>query len=182
MRTRVRLCAVTAVVVLAASTALQAWAAPDVGTVLDAPPWLFKLSDLLVKSVTVQQSGGGEFVTYDFTITIKNRGAGKAAATTLGMISINDIMVSTTGAGVYAYVPTPEVPAGGQVAVTITRTVAPISKAFFVFVADAPVAGKPIGNLREAGAATSGKGNNSFVVAYNSAFGNPQTFTNSAAP
>lgn len=182
MRALLRVFLVTAVGVSAAGIALQAWAAPPALGGIGKVPDLLSGSDLLVKSVTVQQTGGGEFVTYEFTIVIKNRGDAKAGTTTLGVVSIYDILSTTTGAGVYGYVPTPEIPAGGEVTVTITRATAPFGKAFFVFVADAPVPGEPIGKLREAGLRTNGKGNNSFVVAYNSTFGNPQTFTNSAAP
>jgi hypothetical protein len=152
---------------------VQAMAAPAAAVAL-------KLPDLVVKEVKVERIGGGEFPAHDFTVTIKNRGAGNAGATTLGVLGINDVTAGATGAGVAATAPTPAVPAGGQVTVRYQQQM-PIDKAYWVFVADAPVAGRQLGRLVEAGGATRGKCNNSFVVAFNSSLGNPQVFTNPAA-
>lgn len=160
-------------VALAVGLAVQALAAPW-------GPYVLKLPDLVIKEVTVERTGGGEFPTHEFTIKIKNKGTGNAAGTTLAALSLVDVTSGPAGIGVFATVPVPEIPAGAQVVVKFQRQM-PIDKAYWVFVADAPVAGKPLGRLTEAGGATRGKCNNSFVVAYSSAYGNPQTFTNPAA-
>jgi len=161
-------------VVVALGLVVQAVAAPPYA------PIPIKLPDLVVKEVKIERTGGGEFPAHDFTIIIKNKGIGNAGGTTLGVLSVTDVTGGVMGAGVFASVGVPEIPAGAQATVKFQRQM-PIDKAYWVFVADAPVAGKPLGRLVEAGGTTKGKCNNSFVVAYSSAYGNPQVFTNAAA-
>jgi hypothetical protein len=161
-------------VCVAVGLVVQALAAPPVG------PVLVKIPDLVVKQVTVERIGGGEFPAHTFKIIIKNRGVGNAVASTLGVLSLDNVTAGPTGAGVFAAVPTPAIPAGAQVTVQFERQM-PIDKAYWVFVADAPVGGKPLGAVTESVGSTRGKCNNSFVVGYSTAYGNPQTFTNPAA-
>jgi len=166
--------------VTAAIVALAAPPGPGIGHG-ERVPVPVKRPDLMIASVKIEQTGRGEFPNYDFTVTLVNKGAGPAGATTLGALSINDITVSTTGAGIFLTIPTPSIAAGERATVTTSMDMAPLGRMYFVFVADAPVPGKPLGRRTEEGTFTSGKGNNSFVVAYDSADGNPQTFTNTAA-
>jgi len=161
-------------VCVAAGLVVQALAAPAVG------PVLVKVPDLVIKQVTIDRTGGGEFPSHTFWIIVKNKGLGNAGFSTLGVLKLDNVAAGPTGAGVLAAVPVPPIAAGAVFTVKFERQM-PIEKACFVFVADSPVGGKPLGQVTESVGSTRGKGNNSFVVAYSTAYGDPQTFTNPAA-
>lgn len=147
-----------------------------------AGPSATALPDLVIKQVTVIRTGdGGELPSYALKVVVKNLGAGGAAATTTGVLGTDDINGGPTGAGPFGAAATPPIPARGSVTVSFVRRV-PLTQAYWIFVADAPVAGKPLGRLVESVGSTRGKSNNSFVVAYSAANGNPQTFTNTLVP
>lgn len=140
------------------------------------------LPDLVIKQVTVIRTGeGGELPAYALKVVVKNTGSGGAAATTTGVLGTDDINGGPTGAGPFGAAATPPIPARGSTTVNFVRRL-PLTQAYWIFVADAPVVGKPVGRLAESAGSTQGKCNNSFVVAYSSALGNPQTFTNTWVP
>jgi hypothetical protein len=118
------------------------------GTTVTGPGTVqLKSPDLVIKSLTFDITGGGEFPTQEFKIVVKNIGAGGAGASMTAVYAAQDV-AGANPISLFAALSTPALAAGAQTTLTFTRQMAP-GKLFLVVVADAPVAGKPLGKVTE---------------------------------
>lgn len=128
-----------------------------------------------------------------FTIVIKNRGAVDSATSKTAVLLLHDIYEQvyvggltyrSIAASLYGTASVPPVPAGASVTVAVEG--APVKGPCLVLVlADAPVTGKPLGQLSEynvllIGAARPGEMNNAFMFPLPAGITLPATFKNPA--
>jgi len=148
-------------------------------SVLGQTPFIPKplfLPDLVIREVTYQETGTGDFHTYRFGIGIKNDGGQAGLWTKAAVYIISDIL-AVQQPWLFGTVDVSPIAAGDGLMVFVSRQLsAPVAPCCVVVLVDAPVAGKPLGQMNEG---ANGEKNNGFVFFLSPALG-LQTFENPA--
>jgi len=146
-------------------------------TVLLQQPTLRALPDLVIREVTYQEIGTGDFRTYRFGIGIVNQGSGQAGAWTNAAVFIVSDIFSTQPAWLLGTTDVSPIVAGDGLMVFVDRVLsAPVGPCCVLVVLDAPTAGNPVGKMNEGAI---GERNNGFVF-FLSAPAGTQTYENPA--
>ena len=135
----------------------------------------------------LEQKLGSQTPPFEVTVWVKNIGTAAAAASTTAVMWSTNVQASTNAVRVVGALATPTIAVGGTTSVKVTVTGA-LSSRKFMFLVDAPVAGKPWGQVGEGvgqsayGPAPLGELNNAFSVPYSPGSGYVQVFLNPAVP
>lgn len=139
-------------------------------------PKLFALPDLVVREVTYEETGAGDFHTYRFGIGIMNTGPGQAGLWTKAAVYLVTDVFAAQQPWLFGTVDVSPIAAGDGLMVFVSRQLsAPVAPCGVIVLLDAPVAGKPLGQMNEG---ANGETNNGFVfflspVAGLTTFANP---------
>jgi hypothetical protein len=135
------------------------------------------LPDLVIQEVTYQESGTGDFHTYKFGVGIQNTGPGQANLWTKAAVYIITDVFAAQQPWLFGTVDVSPIAAGDGLMVFVSRQLsASVAPCCVVVLLDAPVVGKPLGQLNEG---TNGEKNNGFIFFLSPALG-LQTFENPA--
>jgi len=139
----------------------MAWAAPGDLTIATGPVMILK-SDLVIQKVCIAGIGGGDFPTGTIEVTVKNRGAHKSPACTVGGICTTNIDALTPPGTMTQAAPLKSLDPDETEVVTLSYlNVGNPWRGMLIVVADVPVAGKPEGQATE-----TIEYNNSFVSSF----------------
>lgn len=151
--------------------------------------------DLVVLEVTYDHIMK-DWMEHTFTIVVKNVGTGNATiATKVAVLIVPDIYhvcgsglaIESCPAGLFGTASVPPISAGASATVKVSATGKPdLGPTLVIVLADAPIPGKPLGQLSEHGALISitgaypGEMNNAFMFPLKAGLTVPATFKNPA--
>ena len=159
--------------------AFQAVAAPPGPSVGQQQLPQLKPADLVVKRVVIEKVGADPTSPHQIWVHVKNRGPGAAGASTTAVLYTVDATSGANAVSVFGVAPTPALASGAEATVEVEKQV-PMDKIYFVVLADAPTAARPLGRVREG---TSGhEMDNSLTVPFDIANSITQVFNNPAVP